>query len=175
MCVCVCVFPFERPVPQTHVLNCHEVRMLLRPSCLSEAASVYEVKVVAFNGNGESGGSGRLVLLGDQASSSSDGEPPGSQIRPVSPERSRSSCFGLRVFAVRRNAGVPVRRRRGVPGERGPRHPHRHGVHHLLRPPPGVWVPPQVSPASSSPGLASPNADQAKPAACFQSLLQERD
>lgn len=59
-------------------------------------------------------------------------------------------CFDLRVFDVSREEGVSVwRGRGGVPGQRGHRHPHRHSLHHLLCPLPGVWVPPQVSPASS--------------------------
>lgn len=42
----------------------------------SEAAGVYEMKLVAFNGNGESQASWRLVSLGDQDTSSrSHGEP----------------------------------------------------------------------------------------------------
>lgn len=64
MCVCV------------HL--CPGVSRFLTACFPSEPATVYEMKLVAFNGNGEGEGSRRLVSLGDEAtSSSSDGEPPG--------------------------------------------------------------------------------------------------
>lgn len=52
--------------------------MFLTASFPSEPATVYEIKVVAFSGNGESEGPRRLVSLGDEATSiRSDGEPLG--------------------------------------------------------------------------------------------------
>uniref|UniRef100_H3DR35 Si:ch211-57n23.4 n=1 Tax=Tetraodon nigroviridis TaxID=99883 RepID=H3DR35_TETNG len=83
---------FQGPIQLPFHVNTYTITDL-------EPATVYEMKLVAFNGNGESQGSRRLVSLGDEATNSrSDG------------------------------------------------HPHRHSLHHLLHPLPGVWVPSQVSP-----------------------------
>lgn len=126
-----------------------------------EPASVYEMKLGAFNGNGESEGSRRLVSLGDEdTSSQSDGEPGCHGDDDVQKLRFSNQIktlvflsalihFDLHVIGVRREEGLSMRGRRGVPGQRGHRRPHRHRLHHLLRPLPGVWVPPQVSPAPS--------------------------
>lgn len=108
------------------------------------------MKLVAFNGNGESEASRRLVSLGDQDTSSrSHGEPGRHDNISTLRFSKQIKTLALICFGVRREGGVSMRRGRGVPGQRGHRRPHRHRLHHLLRPLPGVWVPPQVSSAPS--------------------------
>lgn len=108
------------------------------------------MELVAFNGNGESQGSRRLVSLGDQDTSSrSHGEPGRHDDIQTLRFSKQIKTLALICFGVRTEEGVSMRRRQGVPGQRGHRCPHRHRLHHLLRPLPGVWVPPQVSSAPS--------------------------
>lgn len=113
-------------------------------SCL-EAAAVYEMKLVAFNGNGESDCSKRLVSLGEGATSNrNDGRCPVQNMSSKTSQTHRC-CFELHVFDVRRKTGVSMQWRGGVAGQRRHRHPHWHSLHHLLRTLPGFWIPAQVS------------------------------
>lgn len=58
-------------------LSCYHVIIFLHACACLEAAAVYEMKLVAFNGNGESDCSKRLVSLGEGATSSrNDGRCP---------------------------------------------------------------------------------------------------
>lgn len=55
--------------------RCHDAFIFLTACSSLEAATVYEMKLVAFNGNGESDCSKRLVSLGEGAMGNmNDGE-----------------------------------------------------------------------------------------------------